>query len=270
MIRKFVTVPAIGIVLAAILAGATPLCGQQTTPAPQAPAQQPSAQTPVDESSSTPSSSGQSSSQEATAEDIGSRRKVKVKDYKNWTFNVGGGGSLTNGTTTKFARSGAVAAAGVARNYSKYFGLRVDFQWDNLPLRNSALALAQAPGATSQVYSFTFDPIINVPVNQTWGGYFVFGPSYYHRSGKLDSSSVVPGSPCNEFWNWWGTCFNGSVPINRQFLSASENEFGLNFGGGITRRITNKFELYGEFRYLHGSANGRTTDLRPITVGLRW
>ncbi len=264
MIRKFVTVPAIRVVLAAILAGATTVCAQQT-PAQQAPAQQPSAQLPADQSSST-----QSGSQEATAEDIGSRRKVKVKDYKNWTFNVGGGGSLTNGTTTKFARSGAVAAAGVARNYSKYFGLRVDFQWDNLPLRNSALALAQAPGATSQVYSFTFDPIINIPVSKIWGGYFVFGPSYYHRSGKLDSSSVVPGSPCNQFWNWWGTCFNGSVPINRQFLAASENEFGLNFGGGITRRITNRFELYGEFRYLHGSGNGRTTDLRPITVGLRW
>lgn len=270
MIRKFVTVPAIGIVWAAILAGATTVCAQQTTPTQQAPPQQPSSQTPAGPSSADQSSAGQSSSQEATPEDIGTRRKVKPKDYKNWTFNVGGGVGLTNGTTTKFARSGAVAAAGVARNYSKYFGLRVDFQWDNLPLRNSALALAQAPGATSQVYSFTFDPIINIPVNKIWGGYFVFGPSYYHRAGKLDSSSVVPGSPCNEFWNWWGTCFNGSVPINRQFLSASENEFGLNFGGGITRRITNKFELYGEFRYLHGSGNGRTTDLRPITVGLRW
>jgi hypothetical protein len=261
MIRKFVKGPAVGVVLAAILAGAATLCAQQTPPAQPPPAQQPSSQTP-DQSSS--------GSQEATPEDIGSRRKVKVKDYKNWTFNVGGGGSLTNGNTTKFARSGAVAAAGVARNYSKYLGLRVDFQWDNLPLRNSALALAQAPGATSQVYSFTFDPIINIPVNQTWGGYAVIGPGYYHRSGKLDSSTVVPGSPCNAFWNWWGTCFNGSVPINRQFLAASENEFGLNFGGGITRQITPRLQLYGEFRYLHGSGSGRTTDLRPITIGVRW
>src|SRR5690348_7924857 len=136
MIRKFVTVPAIGIVLAAILAGGTIVCAQQTTPAQQPPAQQ-----PPDQGSTGQSSSGQSSSQEATPEDIGTRRKAKPKDYKNWSFNVGGGGSLTNGTTTKFVRSGAVAAAGVARNYSKYFGLRVDFQWDNLPLRNSALAL---------------------------------------------------------------------------------------------------------------------------------
>jgi hypothetical protein len=266
MIRKFVTVPAVGVVLAAILAGATTVHAQQTPSAQQPPAQQPSTQPPADQSSA-----GQSSStQEASPEDIGSRRKVKAKDYRNWTFNAGGGGSLTNGTTVKFARSGAVAAAGVARNYSKYFGLRVDFQWDNLPLRNSALQLAQAPGATSQVYSFTFDPIINIPVNKTWGGYFVVGPGYFHRSGKLDSSSVVTGSACNEFWNWWGTCFNGSIPSTKPFLSTGLNQFGLNFGGGITRRITPKLELYGEFRYLHGSGSGRTTDLRPITVGLRW
>jgi len=270
MIRKFVTVPAVGVVLAAILAGATTVCAQQTTPSQPAPTQQPAAQTPADQSSSAQSPSGQSSNQEATPEDLAARRKVKPKDYKNWAFNVGGCGSLTNGTTSNFARSGAVAAAGVARNYSKYFGLRIDFQWDNLPLRNSALQLAQAPGATSQVYSFTFDPILNIPVNQTWGGYLVAGPGYFHRTGKLDSSSVVVGSACNAFWNWWGTCFNGSIPLNKTYLSTNQNEFGGDFGGGITRRINSKFELYGEFRYLHGSGSGRTTDLRPITIGLRW
>jgi opacity protein-like surface antigen len=273
MIRKFATVPgfrvALGLILAAILAGTTTVHAQQPpaqpTPAQppaaqQPPAQQPSAQTPAD----------QSNGQEASTEELG-HRKVKPREYKNWNFNVGGGGSLTNGETTKFARGGGIiGAAGAARNFSKYFGVRVDFQWDDLPLRNSALELAQAPGATSHVYSFTFDPIINIPVTKVWSGYLVFGPGFFHRSGKLDSSAVVPGSACNPFWSWWGTCFNGSIPLNKQYLSASENEFGLNFGGGVARKITPRFELYGEFRYLHGTGNGITTDLRPITVGLRW
>jgi hypothetical protein len=277
MIRKFAKVPecriALGLMLAAILAGATALHAQtpaQTAPAAPAPAQPPAAQTPADQSTSGQAPSAQSSSQEASPEEVGSLRKVKPKEYKNFSFNAGGGGSLTNGATAKFARAGAIGAAGVARNYSKYFGLRVDFQWDNLPLRNSALQLAQAPGATSHVYSFTFDPIINIPVNPKWGGYLVFGPAFYHRSGKLDSSRAQPGSACNAFWNWWGTCLAGSLPINKQFLSIGQNEVGENFGGGITRRLTPKFELYGEFRYLHGTGGGRTTDLRPITVGLRW
>jgi hypothetical protein len=29
-------------------------------------------------------------------------------------------------------------------------------------------------------------------------------------------------------------------------------------------------DFYAEFRYVHGSHSGITTDLRPITIGIRW
>ena len=271
MIRKFATVPGVRVALASILvtilAGATMVHAQQT-PAQQPPAQQ----RPDNQPSGTQQSGAQpSSTQEASPEEIGPTRKAKVKDYKNWTFNAGGGASLTNGTTRTFVRGGGgVAAAGVARNYSKYFGFRLDFQWDNLPLRNSALALAQAPGATSHVYSLMLDPILNIQATKSWGGYLLAGPSYFHRSGKLDSSTAIPGSACDTFFTWWGRCFAASLPLNGKFLSASQNEFGENFGGGITRKIRPNMEIYAEFRYLHGKRSGITTDLRPITVGVRW
>lgn len=262
MIRKFRSVSGFSIVSFAVLiisfATSSAVHAQDTqTPAepaqaqPQAPNQQ--------------SSSGQEASQEETT------RAAKVRNYKRWSFNVGGGASLTNGTTKDYVRGGGgVADAGVARNYSKYFGLRADFQFDNLPIRNQALELAQAPGASSRVYSFMFDPVINIPVSQNWGGYIVFGPSYYHRSGKLDSSTAIPGSACGGFFTWWGTCYAGSLPLDGKFLSSSQNEFGENFGGGITRKIRPNVDLYVEFRYLHGKRDGITTDLRPITVGVRW
>jgi opacity protein-like surface antigen len=282
MIPKFAAVPGFSIArslawMTILVAGLATLNAQQAPaaqtpaqqaptdkpPAAQAPAQQPQAQQPQSETSS--------SNQEATPEETEKTRKAKLNAYKKWTFNVGGGASLTNGTTKTFVRGGGgVIAAGVARNYGKYFGLRADFQWDNLPLRSSALQAAQAPGATSHVYSFTLDPIINIPVTKAWGGYLVFGPSYFHRSGKLDSSTAIPGSACNSFYVWWGSCFNASLPVSGKFLNESLNEFGYNFGGGITRKLTPRVELYGEFRYLHGKRNNITTDLRPITIGVRW
>jgi opacity protein-like surface antigen len=233
-------------------------------------AQQPSAQQPPPAQPQTQQQPDQSSSQEASPEET-ARPRNKPRDYKKWTFNVGGGASLPYGTTDTYVRGGGgIAAAGVARNYSKYFGLRLDFQFDNLPLRTSALESAQAPGATNHAYSLMLDPIINIPVTKNWGGYLVFGPSFVHRSGKLDSSSAVPGSACNGFFTWWGHCFDGSLPINGNFLHSSQNEFGYNFGGGITRKIRPNMELYAEFRYLHGKHNNITTDLRPITIGIRW
>lgn len=267
MFRKFAAVPAVRRVMASVFL-ATMLAGsavqaQQTSTEPQA------AQPPAQQAPTAKPSQQQSSSQEASAEE--STRRVKPKLYKNWNFNVGGGASLTNGTTEKFVRGGGgVAGAGVARNFSQYFGVRADFQFDNLPLRQSALLAAQAPSASSQVYSIMLDPIINIPASKDWGGYIVFGPGFFHRTGKLDSSTALPGSTCNPFFVWWGNCNNSSLPLDNSFLKASQNEFGYNFGVGLAHRITSRIELYGEFRYLHGSHNGITTDLRPITIGVRW
>ena len=264
MIRKFRSVPGLNLlssaILMALLAGTSALFAQQA-PSQQAPAQAPQAQPPQDQQSPT----GQEASTEETT------KAKKVKDYKNWTFNVGGGASLTNSTTAVFVRGGGgIAAAGVARNTSKYFGLRLDFQFDNLPLRNSALELAQARSATSHAYSLTLDPIINIPASKNWGGYIVFGPSFIRRSGKLDSSSAIPGSACNPFFTWWGDCYAGSLPVSGKFLDTHQNELGYNFGGAITRKIRPNVDFYAEFRYMHGKHNGISTDFRPITIGIRW
>jgi len=268
MIRKFVAFSArcAKVTILVILAASAALNAQQssTPPAdPQTSGQQTQTQPPADKQ--------QPSSQEASPEETVSQRKKKPKEYKNWNFNVGGGVSLMGGTTDTFVRGGGgVAAAGVAHNYNPYFGIRLDFQFDNLPLRDSALRLAQAPGATSHAYVLMLDPIITIPATKIWSGYIVFGPSYVHRSGKLDSSTAIAGSGCNTFFNWWGSCYAYSLPVNGKFLSASQNEYGYNFGGGVARKVHGNIEVYGEFRLIHGAANGLTTDMRPVTIGVRW
>ena len=270
MIRKFATIPGTRVVPSAILmmilAGVA--TGQDQQPQTQQPqTQQPSASEPQTQQQP---ENPPSNSQEPSTEELGVRKK-KPKDYKNWTFNVGGGANATSGTTRTYVRSGGgVVAAGVARNANKYLGLRLDFQFNDLPLRSSALQLAQATGANSHVYVLNLDPIINVPVTKVWGGYILGGPGFYHRSGKLDSSTAIPGAACNGFFLWWGPCRAASLPINSDFLHSSQNQFGANFGAGITRKIHSDIEFYAEFRYLHGSRNGITTDTRPITIGIRW
>ncbi len=262
MIRKFATIPGLKLFLFEILV--IVLVGVATVHAQQAPTSEPAAP------SQTQQQPDQSSSSQETSDETPARR-AKKHDYKKWTFNVGGGASLASGTTDTYVRGGGgVAAVGAARNYSKYFGLRLDFQFDNLPLRTSALQLAQAPGANNHVYTLMLDPIINIPASKNWGGYLVFGPNFQHRSGKLDSSSAIPGSACNGFFTWWGNCHAAALPIDGNFLHSSQNEFGGNFGAGITRKLRPNVELYAEFRYIHGKHSGVTTDVRPITIGIRW
>jgi|ERR1700722_5281403 opacity protein-like surface antigen len=232
----------------------------QTPPSQPGAAQSPQAQKPAD----------QSSTQEISDEDT-PHRKPKPHEYYNWNFNVGGGASVTGGATKTYVRGGGlVGAAGFARNYSQFFGLRVDFQYDNLPLRNSALQLAQAPSGTSYDLAVMADPIINIPVNKIWSGYLVFGPSYIHRGGKLDDSTAKLGLGCNGFWTWWGVCNAGSLPLDKRFFSTNLDEAGYNVGAGVARKLRPNLEIYAEFRYLHGTHSGVTTDFRPITLGVRW
>jgi len=243
----------------------------QTAPAGQTPAPAPAPATP-NPAASTPAAQQPDTSQQP-ADEISASRQKKPHDYKNWVFDVGGGANLDSGTTRTWVRGGGlVGTAGVARNANKYLGLRADFIFADLPLRDSTEDLAQATGARNYAYSVTLDPIINLPVTSVYSGYVVFGGSFYHRAGSLSGSTTVPGSGCNGFWIWWGACQNSptSIPLSGSFVNSSLNQFGYNIGGGVTRKMLSGVEIYLEYRLMHGTSNGITTDFRPITIGFRW
>jgi hypothetical protein len=268
MMGKFVTATALLVLI--VLLGAQGLGFAQTTPAAQAPeTPAPAAQQPP---APTPAAQKPDSSQEPADEGSPTRRK-RVHDYKNWNYTVGAGANLDSGPTRTWVRQGGfVGAAGVARNGNKYLGLRADFMFANLPLRDSTQNLVLATGASTHAYSLTLDPIINIPFTKEISAYVLVGPIFLHRSGNLQSASTLSGSSCNSFWIWWGACqnFNFGLPLNGSFVNSSLNEFGYNVGAGVARKMPSGVEIYGEARIMHGSHNGITTDYRPITIGFRW
>jgi len=244
-----------------------------STQSGQPTAAQPSTATPAAQQPPSPSPTAQppESGQEPADEGSLSRSRKKPRDYKNWSFNVGAGANVDSGKTKTFVRGGGlVGSVGAARNAKKYLGLRADFIFADLPLRDSALNLAQATGDSSYAFAVTLDPIINFPVTKLYSGYVLFGPGYFHRAGSLNSDTTVPGGACNAFWEWWGACSNFSIPLNGNFTSTSQNQFGYNVGAGVTRKMPSGVEIYAEYRFTHASNSGITTDFRPITIGVRW
>jgi hypothetical protein len=273
------TASALRLVVLTIMLGAqgfaqTAPAEQTPAPATPAPAEQapaPTAQTPAapDQAAQQPASGQEASAEESTT----AHRKARPHDYKNWEFNLGGGANLNSGETKTWVRGGGiVGSAGVARNGNKYLGLRADLIFADLPLRDSTEQLAQATGSRNYALALTLEPIINVPISSLWGGYVFLGPAYYHRAGNLSGSTTVPGSACNAFWDWWGACqnYNFGLAVSGSFVNSSLNQFGIDGGGGITRKMPSGVEVYAEWRIMHGSHNGITTDFRPITIGLRW
>jgi opacity protein-like surface antigen len=285
MIGKFAAASVLTLILTILL---VPRAVSQATPPAQpstppdtssqqpAPAQQP-AQPAGQQPAAQPPSGQQAGQQTASDQELAdeestlSRRKLKPREFNKWDYNAGVGVNLDSGTTKTYVRGGGYnGTVGVARNANKYLGLRGDFFFADLPLRQSSLDLAQAQSASSYFFALMLDPIINIPVTKTWGGYILFGPGYYHRWGNLSSDTAVPGSSCNGFFEWWGVCPNVSIPISGSFVHSDQNQFGYNVGAGITRKMPSGVEVYAEYRLTHGSANGTTTDVRPITIGVRW
>jgi opacity protein-like surface antigen len=276
MIGKFAT--AIAVTLLILTSLFTARGSAQTTPADQPAAAAPTAPTPDAQTPAAPATAAQqpaaqpNNNQEPADEESISRRKKRARDYKNWNYNIGVGANVDSGATKTFVRGGGVGGTfGVARNANKYLGLRADFIFADLPLRDSTLQLAQASGgASSYLLALTLDPIINVPVTKVYSAYVLFGGGFYHRGGSLHDDTTVPGSGCNPFWTWWGACSSLAIPLNGSFVSSNQNEFGYNVGAGVARKMPSGVEIYAEYRLMHGSANNTTTDIRPITIGVRW
>src|ERR1700691_1992052 len=272
MIGKFATASALPLLILTILLGAKGF-GQAAPPAQPAAAPTPAAQQPSPQQppAQQPAAQPPATEQDPSEEPL-PRRKAKPKDYKNWTFDIGAGANLDSGTTETYVRGGGgVGTVGVARNANKYLGLRADFIFANLPLRDSTLPLAQATGDNNNLYAVTLDPIINIPASKLYHGYFLLGGGFYHRTGSLSGDTFPPGSGCNGFWTWWGSCTGGvSLPVSGNFVDSNQNSFGYNFGAGITRTLPSGVELYLEARLMHGKNSNVTTDVRPITIGVRW
>jgi hypothetical protein len=74
---------------------------------------------------------------------------------------------------------------------------------------------------------------------------------------------------CDPYWSWWFGCTIGSVSIVTG--STSANAFGENIGGGLTYRLgESNWKIYTEVRYHHAAYNKVSTNLLPLTFGIRW
>ena len=77
------------------------------------------------------------------------------------------------------------------------------------------------------------------------------------------------GVICTPYWSWWFGCVLGSVNIVTG--TTASNAFGENIGGGLTYRLgEGRIKLYAEARYHHASYNRVSTNILPLTFGIRW
>ena len=189
------------------------------------------------------------------------------QDYSKFNFVVGGGPGFPQGDMSSFVNTGGHFMIGGGVNFKKFLGVDTEFMWHDLPINSSTLKLLQTPGASARQYAWTFNPIVHFPFGEKLGAYVVGGVGWYHRSGETTTPGV--GVICDPYWSWWYGCTIGSV--NFVTGSSSANAFGENIGGGLTYRLGESHaKIFTEIRYHHAGYNHVSTNVLPLTFGIRW
>jgi len=190
---------------------------------------------------------------------------LQAQDYSKFMFNIGGGISFPQGNLSNFVNDGGNFVIGGGYGFMKHVGVDTEFMWNDLPINSATKQALQTPGASARQYAWTFNPIVHTQIGERFGVYGIGGIGWYHRSGETTTPGV--GVICDPYWSWWYGCSVGSVNVVTG--SRSANAFGENIGGGATIRLKGHVDFYTELRYHHASYNKVSTNLLPLTFGIR-
>jgi hypothetical protein len=121
-----------------------------------------------------------------------------------------------------------------------------------------------------------------MPHDSPVGGYVLGGAGYYHRIVQLTSPSVGYTTICDPYWY---VCYPAAVSVDQIIGDRSSNDFGINFGGGVTFGHEAKFYVEARYHYVFGKTITPTTALGntvcpnscstsasyfPLIFGIRW
>jgi hypothetical protein len=194
-------------------------------------------------------------------------------DWKtHFSFDAGGGFNAPIGNDQPFITWGGNVSFGAGFHLSKRISLLGEYQFidDKLP---GAFITAAGDGATNgnaHIWSITLNPIVDLFPKSTNSMYLTGGGGFYHKTTSFNVQV------CCDFYGY---------PVSENTNGFSSRQGGLNLGLGYSHRVGGMYhdgtmKLFAEARYLFvdtprlNAATGPTpigtTELIPVTIGLRW
>jgi hypothetical protein len=196
----------------------------------------------------------------------------------NFAFEAGGGFNAPIGNDTSTAAGGPYITwggnftAGGGLHLSNRFSLLAEYQFMDNKLPGSLIAGVGTQGGHAHIWSLTLDPVIDLFPKRITSAYVTGGGGFYRKV-----TSFTEPEEAEECYYYCGI-----VEENETVYHFSSNQGGLNIGLGITHRMggvygDSKMKAFAEARYLFldtpsvSATNGTgTTELIPVTIGLRW
>ena len=194
----------------------------------------------------------------------------------NWAFEAAGGFNAPESNSITY---GGQFTAGAGLNFSKYLAGLIEYQFIDDKLPGYLIAETGANGGYTHIWSFTFNPVIDLTPKSANGVYIVGGGGFYRKVTSFTDPEET------EFCYYF--CEVGTVPAVVGHFSS--NQGGFSIGAGFEHRIGTAFgagntKIFVEARYLDvlspaltSNPNGlgttavaADTKMIPVTFGVRF
>lgn len=194
--------------------------------------------------------------------------------FSHFTFEAGGGANAPIGNDQPFITWGGNFTVGGGYRFTNRLSALIEYQFMDNKLPGGLIADAGAQGGHAHIWSFTVDPVFDLFPKAKNSVYVTGGGGFYRKV----TSFTDPVAVFQCFY------FCGIGYENVVVSHFSSNQGGVNFGVGITHKIgssstggDDRLRAYAEARYLWINTPGinqpdglGTTELIPVTVGIRW
>jgi len=225
---------------------------------------------------------------------------AKAQDDKPVGVNFGFGPSMpTSGFKDSFD-TGWTGSLGVTYNIKPTVGIQAEYMYNRFGGPSRTISISDTPALASltngllesnqQIHALTFNVVGRSRTDDKMVGmYGLGGLGWYHRIIQLTSPSVGYTTFCDPYWY---VCYPAAVSVDTIIGDRSSNDFGINFGGGVTFGHSSKFYVEARYHYVWGPtitpqasqlpaavtptpvAAGTTYKTNgsyfPITFGVRW
>jgi opacity protein-like surface antigen len=213
-----------------------------------------------------------------------------AQDYKPVDVNVGFGWAFPSADFKKEFDAGWNGTIGATFNLNKHLGIQAEYIYAHMDGPDRTVPLSTAPGLAAltngiiesnhQMHIGSFNLIYKGQSSEhPVGGYVLGGGGIYHRIVQLTSPSVGYTTVCDPYWY---VCYPAAVSVDTILGDRSSNDFGIDFGGGVTFGHEAKFYVESRYHYVWGKTitppAGATTTTSfttnasyyPITFGMRF
>jgi hypothetical protein len=187
--------------------------------------------------------------------------------FNKFAFEAGGGFSAPIGNDTPYITWGGNFTGGAGIHFTRRFTLLGEFQFMDNKLPGALVAAGGGQTGNAHIIGLTAAPVIDLFPKSANSVYLTGGGGYYYKSTNFNIQE------CCDFYGY---------PVTVTANSFSSNQLGGNIGLGFSHRFGGVYgdgnmKLFAEARYLFiktppiTTTDGLgTTELIPVTMGLRW